>query len=117
MRTLKEIMTTISCNGMREWTDERVAQAMMEYANEIRRRYRIKVNIYKMKKEFIPFEIAVELKELGFDEFCFGEYKVSGESLDINNDMFLKNNILTKGYISAPLWQQGFEFINKKQCR
>jgi len=46
MRTLKEIMTTISCNGMREWTDERVAQAMMEYAHEIKRRYRIRVNIY-----------------------------------------------------------------------
>ena len=28
-----------------------------------------------MKKEFIPYEQALALKELGFDEPCFGEYR------------------------------------------
>ena len=27
-----------------------------------------------MKTEFIPYEQALELKELGFDEPCFGRY-------------------------------------------
>jgi hypothetical protein len=28
-----------------------------------------------MKKDFIPYEQALALKELGFDEPCFGEYR------------------------------------------
>ena len=36
-----------------------------------------------MKKEFVPFELAVKLKELGFDEPCFGYY-VDGELRGIN---------------------------------
>jgi hypothetical protein len=28
-----------------------------------------------MNKEFIPYEQALELKELGFDKPCFGEYR------------------------------------------
>jgi hypothetical protein len=28
-----------------------------------------------MKKEFVPFELAVKLKQLGFDEPCFGIWK------------------------------------------
>ena len=36
-----------------------------------------------MEKEFIPYTLAVELKELGFDEPCFGYY-VDGELRGIN---------------------------------
>lgn len=28
-----------------------------------------------MNKEFIPYQESLELKELGFDTFCFGEYR------------------------------------------
>ena len=28
-----------------------------------------------MKEQFIPYELALELKELGFDEDCFGYYR------------------------------------------
>ena len=28
-----------------------------------------------MEKEFVPYELAVKLKEIGFDEPCFGEYR------------------------------------------
>ena len=28
-----------------------------------------------MKKLFVPYEIALKLKELGFNEECFGEYR------------------------------------------
>ena len=27
-----------------------------------------------MEKEFVPYKIALELKDLGFDESCFGFY-------------------------------------------
>jgi hypothetical protein len=36
-----------------------------------------------MEKEFVPYELAVKLKELGFDEPCFGYY-VDGELRGIN---------------------------------
>ena len=32
-----------------------------------------------MNKEFIPYEQALELKELGFDEECFGWYSKDGK--------------------------------------
>ena len=36
-----------------------------------------------MNKEFVPYELAVKLKDLGFDEPCFGYY-VDGELRGIN---------------------------------
>ena len=35
-----------------------------------------------IEKEFIPYELALELKQLGFDEPCFGYY-VDGELRDL----------------------------------
>ena len=32
-----------------------------------------------MKKEFVPYEQALELKQLGFDEKCFAKYTVIPE--------------------------------------
>ena len=31
-----------------------------------------------MKNEFVTYEIALELKELGFDEPCFKAYDIKG---------------------------------------
>ena len=28
-----------------------------------------------MTKEFVPYQESLALKELGFNEFCFGEYR------------------------------------------
>ena len=39
-----------------------------------------------MEKEFVTYEIALELKQLGFDEPCFGYY-VDGELRGINLGM------------------------------
>jgi hypothetical protein len=32
-----------------------------------------------MEKEFIPYNLALELKDLGFDEPCFGYYEPNGD--------------------------------------
>ena len=50
-----------------------------------------------MNKEFIPYEQALELKELGFDEPCMS-------SRDMNND---------KGLIQLPLYQQAFRWFRE----
>jgi hypothetical protein len=72
-----------------------------------------------MKKEFIPYEQALALKELGFDEPCLAQYKkyVFGEAaLDIG---FSKNEIISKFdnlilFCSAPLYQQAFRWFREK---
>jgi hypothetical protein len=62
-----------------------------------------------MNKEFVPYEQALELKELGFDEPCFGYYK--HEELLIEGKY--KNS--DHGFsISAPLYQQAFRWFREK---
>lgn len=77
-----------------------------------------------MQEQFIPYEQAVELKELGFDEQCFAYFSKSIEEdpefgLDLDIDETNNSNLSdisnrNVSFISAPLWQQAFEFISKK---
>jgi hypothetical protein len=55
-----------------------------------------------MNKEFIPYEQALELKELGFDEPCFAWFGPTG----IFNDWDTTETI-------APLYQQAFRWFRK----
>ena len=76
-----------------------------------------------IEKEFVPYDLALELKELGFDEECLDYYipnsKAISEILDsdfkigrYNSDT---NNIYGKrGLVSRPLWQQAFRFFREK---
>jgi hypothetical protein len=64
-----------------------------------------------MNKEFVPYEFALELKELGFNEECFGYWKMS--------DWLIEEKTRTDGYThadqlcSAPLFQQVFKFFRE----
>ena len=76
-----------------------------------------------MEKQFLTYELALELKKLGFDEECLDYYipnsKAISEILDsdfkigrYNSDT---NNIYGKrGLVSRPLWQQAFRFFREK---
>lgn len=75
-----------------------------------------------MKNEFIPYEQALELKQLGFDEPCFGwfrtidfkEYFLETE-LDLDEEFTdLINSNFTGGACSAPLYQQAFRYFREK---
>ena len=66
-----------------------------------------------MKKEFIPYEQALALKELGFDEPCFGMYcegvfykLYPNMGNDIPNDIYRE--------VDAPLYQQAFRWFREK---
>ena len=67
-----------------------------------------------MKQEFIPYEQALEIKELGFDEPCFGFYD---ESLYFPNNEnqygTFCNQKLDTSSCSAPLYQQAFRWFRK----
>jgi hypothetical protein len=56
-----------------------------------------------MEKEFVPYQQALELKELGFDEPCLMYYTDNGE--------LYKSNLYG---ISAPLYQQVFRWFREK---
>ncbi len=66
-----------------------------------------------MKKEFIPYEQALELKELGFDEECLAYYHqdqmLEKDSLGIKRDHYRG-----KFGVLAPLYQQAFRFFREK---
>jgi hypothetical protein len=66
-----------------------------------------------MKKEFIPYEQALALKELGFDEPCFGYYNVHNQELieDLSNNRTGNND---SRWVSAPLYQQAFRWFRNE---
>jgi hypothetical protein len=65
-----------------------------------------------MEKEFIPYEQALALKELGFDEHCFAYYgEINGGEIML----FLKKNFDNQAlYFLAPLYQQAFRWFREK---
>lgn len=78
-----------------------------------------------MEKLFIPYEESLELKELGFDEPCFGIFNKEGElrQSEKNNHnlsvdrydfpIYDEKNIHHEG-IRAPLYQQAFRWFREK---
>jgi hypothetical protein len=67
-----------------------------------------------MKNEFIPYEQALALKELGFDEPCFGYIK-DGEFRIPNPHEPFKNSELKSWFVTAPLFSQAFRFFREKR--
>ena len=68
-----------------------------------------------MNKEFVPYEQALELKKLGFDEPCYFAYirgtrknlskpQVFVESIDFNKDFT---------FVSAPTFSQSFRWFRE----
>jgi hypothetical protein len=75
-----------------------------------------------MKNEFIPYEQALALKELGFDESCLGHYGIEGLKVSYDrylnsenkNSLFPHPSITNNPKISAPLYQQAFRWFRDK---
>jgi hypothetical protein len=78
-----------------------------------------------MEKEFVNYNQALKLKELGFDEPCFGFYQLEyGEIRPIMVDddeqyrltgyRTCKNSEIPKHYTSAPTFSQAFRWFREK---
>ena len=63
-----------------------------------------------MIKEFVPYEQALALKELGFDEPCLGYYE-NGVFI-FWYDSIQDNELILN--CSAPLYQQAFKWFREK---
>ena len=70
-----------------------------------------------MIKEFVPYKIALELKELGFNEPCLGWYQDNTLRLDINSNQSIKFHEHLgrfKGCFLAPTFSQAFRWFREK---
>lgn len=76
-----------------------------------------------MENNFVPYQIAIDMKAIGFDEPCFMYYDHrDGVSLKSDNTLVKLPNekvypvILENTYnvVKAPLYQQAFRFFREK---
>ena len=64
-----------------------------------------------MEKQFVTYEIALKLKELGFDEECFGYFAPLKKELTIWHNPEVTNQ---GEFILAPLWQQAIDWLREE---
>jgi hypothetical protein len=78
-----------------------------------------------LNKEFIPYELALELRELGFDEPCLAYYDNDGDFLgdiSVNEDIgnLYRNSFLVMyndfkyADVASPLFSQAFRWFREK---
>ena len=63
-----------------------------------------------MEKEFIPYTEALALKELGFDEPCFGFY-IAGQLMVTTDSVYNSTDIPV---CKAPTFSQAFRWFREK---
>jgi hypothetical protein len=66
-------------------------------------------------KQFVSYEIAKELLELGFDEPCLGtiEYSEGGRTFNLQTS-FKTNSECYPGTVAIPLWQEAIDWFREK---
>jgi len=62
-------------------------------------------------KDFIPYEQSLELKELGFDEPCFGWY--SNMDGNVFRQGYCETYLGIENCAKAPLYQQAFRWFRE----
>lgn len=71
----------------------------------------------KINKQFVPYESALKLKELGFDEGCL---KMALSDIDMvdsertDSGEYPRNSDLYSGWATIPLFSQAFEWMREK---
>lgn len=70
-----------------------------------------------MNKEFIPYEQALELKKLGFNEPCFGEWQnlKIGKNLVVDEEDRIYDISILGADIKAPTFSQAFRWFREKK--
>jgi len=73
-----------------------------------------------MEKEFVPYELALRMKQLGFNKPCFKgyteEYKTLIAFSNTHTNTSVRNTLPTKPF-TAPLYQQAFRWFESKGYR
>jgi len=66
-----------------------------------------------MEKEFLPYEQALELKKIGFDEPCFAYYDVIKMELDTISSEVCERLCKHDTHFKAPTFSQAFRFFRE----
>lgn len=72
-----------------------------------------------MKEQFVTYEIALKLKELGFDESCFAIFyqgkfmngKIESYVWNLVNSVRTNSDCNSIDIVTAPLWQQAIDWL------
>lgn len=71
-----------------------------------------------MKKQFTTYEIAIELKKLGFNEICLKYYDINYQLSDSICDKYvgsIKNDRYSTYHVcTAPLWSQIIDWLREE---
>jgi hypothetical protein len=71
-----------------------------------------------LEKEFVPYQIALDMKSIGFDEECLAGYiylQGSGTfELAFYKDRNVDFNTTSNIYVSTPMFSQSFKFFRDK---
>jgi hypothetical protein len=78
-----------------------------------------------MKRDFIPYQLALRMKALQFDYDCFAFYQIEYHEdtpIMVDDDSqyrvsglrTCKNSEIPEHYVSAPLYQQAFRWFRKE---
>lgn len=69
-----------------------------------------------MEEQFVPYNLSLKLKEIGFDERCLAGYYNDGKSLWFFR--FHKNSerepTVAERFATAPLWEQAFDWFRNE---
>lgn len=66
-----------------------------------------------MKKEFCPYLISLELKKLGFNDWCLAYQNT--ELIIYDDYEYSKNSQFIGETVAVPLWQQVFDWLREKK--
>jgi hypothetical protein len=69
-----------------------------------------------MEKEFLTYNLSLRMKQLGFDEPCFGEWQnlKIGKNLVVDEEDRIYDVSVLSADIKAPLYQQAFRWFREK---
>jgi len=64
-----------------------------------------------MEKQFVTYDLAAKFRELGFKEPCFGYFR---NEILVQILGFRNMNSANPNMVSAPLWQQAYDWLIQK---
>jgi hypothetical protein len=69
-----------------------------------------------MKNEFLPYDRALKLKQLGFDEPCFARFNNYGDLLIAHTEKYIIDNGVDRSefFTLAPIFSQAFRWFRDK---
>lgn len=67
-----------------------------------------------MKNQFVTYEIAKKLKEIGYNENCASYYYEDKELSSLFDEFRVKNSKTADVHIAAPLWQQVIDWLREE---